>query len=54
MCGIMARIIVEIVMPKAVISAPIVKPSRPNNSFNLSLNGLVSSFMVVFIRFNWF
>lgn len=51
--GVKARIIVEIVIPIAVIRAPIVKPSRLNNSFNLSLNGRVSSLMIVFIRFNW-
>src|SRR5271155_1623491 len=42
------KIILEIVIPAAVIIAPIVKPSLLNNSFNLLLNDLVLSLMISF------
>ena len=48
--GCTARKIVDIIMPKAVINAPIVSPSRLNSSLNLSKRGLVSSFIISFIR----
>ena len=47
-----ARKIVDIIIPKAVINAPIVRPSHLNSSLNLSKRGLVSSFIISFIRLN--
>src|SRR5271165_2612054 len=46
------KIIVEIVIPMAVIIAPMVKPSLLNNYFNLSLNDLVLSLMISFTLWN--
>jgi len=50
--GCRATKIVNIIIPKAVINAPIVSPSRVNSSINLSKKSLVTSFIISFIRLN--
>ena len=47
--SITARKTVDIIIPTAVIKAPIVSPSRLDNSRNFSEKSLVLSFIIVFI-----